>query len=97
MNLDTFHPFVNYQCKTFVRAEQLAKQKVGPPLSENPPVLLDLAALAVVRAPTARVEELNAPGPARLSRQRIKCPVAGCPITRSSQEALNVHIALCGS
>ena len=78
--------------RLFVRAEQLAKQKVGPPLSENPPVLLDLAALAVVRAPTARVEELNAPGPARLSRQRIKCPVAGCPITRSSQEALNVHI-----
>ena len=63
----------------------MAKQKVGPPLSENPPVLLDLAALAVVRAPTARVEELNAPGSARLSRQRIKCPVAGCPITRSSQ------------
>ena len=31
---------------------------------QNQPVLLDPAALAVVRAPTARVEDLNAPGPA---------------------------------
>ena len=59
---------------------------------QNHPVLLDPAALAVVRAPTARVEDLNAPGPARSSRQRLKCPVAGCPITRNSQEALNAHI-----
>ena len=71
--------------RRMVEVENLAQ-------AQNPPVLLDPAALAVVRAPTARVEELNAPGPARLSRQRIKCPVAGCPITRSSQEALNVHI-----
>ena len=56
----------------------------------NHPVLLDPAAVA--RAPTARVEDFNAQGPARSSRQRHKCPVAGCPITRNSQEALNVHI-----
>ena len=59
---------------------------------QNHPVLLDPAAVAVVRAPTARVEDFNAQGPARSSRQRHKCPVAGCPITRNSQEALNVHI-----
>ena len=58
---------------------------------QNHPVLLDPAAVAVVRAPTARVD-FNAQGPARSSRQRHKCPVAGCPITRNSQEALNVHI-----
>ena len=56
----------------------------------NHPSLLDPAAVA--RAPTARVEDFNAQGPARSSRQRHKCPVAGCPITRNSQEALNVHI-----
>ena len=56
----------------------------------NHPVLLDPAAVA--RAPTARVEDFNAQGPARSSRQRHKCPVEGCPITRNSQEALNVHI-----
>ena len=59
---------------------------------QNQPVLVDPATVAVVRAPTARAEDLNAPGPARTSRQRLKCPVAGCPITRNSQEALNVHI-----
>ena len=58
---------------------------------QNHPVLLDPAAVAVVRAPTARVD-FNAQGPARSSRTRHKCPVEGCPITRNSQEALNVHI-----
>ena len=60
----------------------------------NSSVLRDPAALAVVRVPAARLEreDLNEPGPSRSSRQRLKCPVPGCPITRSSQEALDVHI-----
>ena len=37
-------------------------------------------------------KDLNEPGPSRSSRQRPKCPVPGCPITRSIQEALNVHM-----
>ena len=71
--------------RRMVEVENLAQD-------QNRQVLLDPAALAVVRAPTARVEDFNAPGPARSSRQRHKCPVAGCPITRNSQEALNAHI-----
>ena len=71
--------------RRMVEVENLAQD-------QNHQVLLDPAALAVVRAPTARVEDFNAPGPARSSRQRHKCPVAGCPITRNSQEALNAHI-----
>ena len=71
--------------RRMVEVENLAQD-------QNRQVLLDPAALAVVRAPTARVEDFNAPGPARTSRQRHKCPVAGCPITRNSQEALNAHI-----
>ena len=61
----------------------------------NSSVLRDPAALAVVRIPAARLEreDLNEPGPSRSSRQRLKCPVPGCPITRSSQEALDVHTA----
>ena len=61
----------------------------------NSSVLRDPAALAVVRVPAARLEreDLNEPGPSRSSRQRLKCPVPGCPITRSSQEALDVHTA----
>ena len=61
----------------------------------NSSVLRDPAALAVVRVPAARLEreDLNEPGPSRSSRQRLKCPVPGCPITRSTQEALDVHTA----
>ena len=61
----------------------------------NSSVLRDPAALAVVRVPAARLEreDLNEPGPSRSSRQRLKCPVPGYPITRSSQEALDVHTA----
>ena len=71
--------------RRMVEVENLAQ-------GQNQPVLVDPATVAVVRAPTAKAEDLNAPGPARTSRQRLKCPVAGCPITRNSQEALNVHI-----
>ena len=59
----------------------------------NSSVLRDPAALAVVRVPAARLEREDLePGPSRSSRQRLKCPVPGCPITRSSQEALDVHM-----
>ena len=51
----------------------------------NSSVLRDPAAIAVVRAP-------GAPGSPRSSRQRLKCPIAGCPVTRNSLEALNVYI-----
>ena len=59
----------------------------------NSSVLLDPAAVGVVRAPTARVDEIAGAGTsARASRQRLKCPVPGCQVTRASQEALNAHI-----
>ena len=58
----------------------------------NSSVLLDPAAVGVVRAPTARVDEIAGAGPSRASRQRLKCPVPGCQVTRASQEALNAHI-----
>ena len=55
-------------------------------------VLLDPVGVGVVRAPTARVDEIAVAGPSRASRQRLKCPVPGCQVTRASQEALNAHI-----
>ena len=58
----------------------------------NSSVLLDPAAVGVVRAPTARVDEIAGAGPSRASQQRLKCPVPGCQVTRASQEALNAHI-----
>ena len=58
----------------------------------NSSVLLDPAAVGVVRAPTARVDEIAGAGTSRASRQRLKCPVPACQVTRASQEALNAHI-----
>ena len=41
---------------------------------------------------SARVDEIAGAGTSRASRQRLKCPVPGCQVTRASQEALNAHI-----
>ena len=70
------------------RMDALENWKQDP----NSSVLLDPAAVGVVRAPTARVDEIAGAGPSRASRQRLKCPVPGCQVTRASQEALNAHI-----
>ena len=51
----------------------------------NSSVLVDPAAVAVLRAPTTE------PGPSRPTRQVFKCPVAGCPITRMTEAAFSVH------
>ena len=70
------------------RMDALENWKQDP----NRSVLLEPPAVGVVRAPTARVNDIAGAGTSRASRQRLKCPVPGCQVTRASQEALNAHI-----
>ena len=60
------------------RMDALENWKQDP----NRSVLLDPAAVGVVRAPTARVNDIAGAGTSRASRQ----------VTRASQDALNAHI-----
>ena len=70
------------------RMDALENWKQDP----NRSVLLEPPAVGVVRAPTARVNDIAGAGTSRASQQRLKCPLPGCQVTRASQEALNAHI-----
>ena len=70
------------------RMDALENWKQDP----NRSVLLEPSAVGVVRAPTARVNDIAGAGTSRASQQRLKCPLPGCQVTRASQEALNAHI-----
>ena len=61
----------------------------------NSSVLMDPAAVAVLRPSTARASCSGAAAPSRPTRQLYKCPYAGCVITRNSQEAISAHIEKC--
>ena len=58
----------------------------------NSSVLMDPAAVAVLRPSTARASCSGAAAPSRPTRQLYKCPYAGCVITRNNQEAISAHI-----
>ena len=79
------------------RDELTRRMTASGQLEEDPDssVLLDPAAVAVLRAPQhslGRSRGLDQPGPSRPARQLYKCPYSGCVITRNSQQAISAHI-----
>ena len=47
---------------------------------------------SVLEREPAAVAVVRAPGPSRPARKTFKCPYGGCPITRSTEDALKQHV-----
>ena len=70
MNLDTFHPFVNHQCKTSRQSNRWPNKKLDPPLGK-------LVCLSPPSPPQAPPCLVSSPQPTRSEQGRGNLPHDG--------------------